>query len=247
MDTRPHDLPLGRGVEVLVRDARGLIALAKPAGVLSHPNDRGEEDRSLLQAPYDLKEQAFVWPGGRLWLLNRLDSGTSGVILAAGSAALAGEIRTLFLGRGVRKTYAALVFGTPSQAREVWRDRLTVEKKAGRIRTGTGGHIPSEAGMEVLWQDRVASPPLALLRLEPRTGRSHQLRVQCANRGLPIVGDATYGDFGANRRFAKATGDKRLFLHSWKTEFRYRFAGGEHRFVAEAPLPPAFERLRPPH
>lgn len=80
----------------------------------------------------------------------------------------------------------------------------------------------------------------SLLRLEPRTGRSHQLRVQCAKRGLPIVGDQTYGDFGLNRTLAKATGAKRLFLHSLETAFDYEFGGRKLKFKAVAPLPGEF-------
>ena len=94
--------------------------------------------------------------------------------------------------------------------------------------------------MTVLHQQRAAVPPLALLRLEPKTGRSHQLRVQCAKRRLPIVGDGTYGDFPDNRAFAKRTGSKRLFLHSHETSFNYDFGGRSHAFKAIAPLPPEF-------
>ena len=83
-------------------------------------------------------------------------------------------------------------------------------------------------------------PPLSLLRLEPQTGRSHQLRVQCARRRLPIVGDQTYGEFRLNREFAKASRNKRLFLHSLETSFTYRFGGKDHAFAATAPLPPEF-------
>jgi 23S rRNA-/tRNA-specific pseudouridylate synthase len=85
------------------------------------------------------------------------------------------------------------------------------------------------------------NPPLALIQLEPRTGRSHQLRVQCAQRHLPIVGDATYGDFALNRAFARRTGNKRLFLHSSETAFDYEWAGKSWRFLARAELPEAFE------
>src|SRR5580700_7407214 len=82
----------------------------------------------------------------------------------------------------------------------------------------------------------------SLLRLEPQTGRSHQLRVQCAKRGLPIVGDRTYGDFAANRAFARGGGPKRMFLHSLEVAFAYRFAGVERSFAATAPLPAEFAR-----
>jgi len=82
-----------------------------------------------------------------------------------------------------------------------------------------------------------------LLRLEPLTGRSHQLRVQCAKRALPIVGDQTYGDFSRNREFARLAGTRRLFLHSLETAFDYEFRGRRHAFAARAPLPEEFSRF----
>lgn len=241
-------LPLGRDVTLIKHDANGLAAFAKPAGKLSQPNSTRDEDRALLTTHYDGEGEFYFWPAsaersaGKLWLLNRLDSATSGLILAAANEKLAGEIRALFQKRAVKKVYNALVFGQPHIAREIWRDRLAVEKRAGQIRTTTGGNIPSEAHMRVLRQ-RKGEMPLALIELEPKTGRSHQLRVQCAHRHLPIVGDATYGDFRANREFAKATGEKRLFLHSLMTTFEYPFAGKTTSFSATAPLPEEFTAL----
>lgn len=230
---------------MLNHDVNGVGALLKPAGVLSHPNEKGDEPRSLLTVPYTTEGECFVWTpeGGaprRLYLLNRLDSATSGVILVTATDALAKQIRAGFLKKHIHKVYAALVFGVPDQPRAVWRDLLAVQKKGGQIRTGGGGNIPAEAHMTVVRQRRDAQPPLALIQLEPRTGRSHQLRVQCAKRHLPIVGDATYGDFKANRAFAKDTGSKRLFLHSAETSFDYEVAGRTVRFSARAPLPAEF-------
>lgn len=239
-------LPLGRGVGLLGVDGNGLAAFGKPAGTLSHPNEPGDEPRSLLQARYDKVSECFVWPdsaeqpGGKLWLLNRLDSATSGLLLAANTEALAVEIRALFQKRRIKKVYNALVFGTPRAEKEVWRDRLSVEKRDGHIRTVAGGNIPAEAHMRVL-RALTGARPLALIELEPKTGRSHQLRVQCAKRRLPIVGDGTYGDFRANREFAKATGIKRLFLHSLHTEFDYVWKERAQHFEATAPLPDAFD------
>jgi 23S rRNA-/tRNA-specific pseudouridylate synthase len=238
-------LPLGRDVRLVVHDANGLVAFAKPAGTLSLPNTTRDEPRSLLDAHYDINGEFYFWPAsdersaGRLWLLNRLDSATSGLLLAAADEKLAYEIRALFQKRHIKKIYNALVFGQPHIAREIWRDRLAVEKRGGQIRTTTGGNIPSEAHMRVLRQ-RKGETPLALIELEPKTGRSHQLRVQCAHRHLPIVGDATYGDFKANREFAKSTGEKRLFLHSLATQFDYTFKGRSFTFSAQAPLPEEF-------
>ncbi len=238
-------LPLGRDVTIIARDRNGLAAFNKPAGVLSHPNERADERRSLLTVRYVEEGEFFEWGDAaapqRLWLLNRLDAATSGVILAAASAGLAATIRAHFKGKQVKKIYHALVFGQPRQMAEVWRDRLAVEKRGGQIRTAAAGHIPAESAMTVV-KNSPAEPKLALLRLEPRTGRSHQLRVQCAKRSLPIVGDQTYGDFARNREFAKMAGTKRLFLHSTETRFAYEFGGKRCEFAATAPLPMEFEQ-----
>ena len=240
-------IPLGRDVTVITRDVNGLAALNKPAGVLSHPNEPGDEPRSLLHASYVFEGEYFQWSDAngaprRLWLLNRLDSATSGVILAAENEQLANEIRGQFKRKQVRKIYFALVFGIPRQPMELWRDLLAVEKRGGKIRTApSAGHVPAESRMTVVRPGR-STPRTTLIKLEPRTGRSHQLRVQCAKRRLPIVGDQTYGDFAANRVFAKATGEKRLFLHSQETSFEYEFGGKRFVFSAKAELPPEFEK-----
>lgn len=241
-------LPLGRDVTLLARDANGLAAFDKPVGVLSHPNAPGDEPRALLTAPYTLAGEFFSWTDAsgavqRLWLLNRLDSATSGVILAAAGEKLALEIRAQFKRKHVRKIYRAVVFGSPPQPAQFWRDLLSVEKRGGKIRTaGAAGHVPAECSMSVQ-RVRPQEPRLALLRLEPRTGRSHQLRVQCAKRGLPIVGDQTYGDFRRNRDFAKRMGSKRMFLHSLETGFDYEFGGQKYTFAAKSPLPAEFEKF----
>jgi 23S rRNA-/tRNA-specific pseudouridylate synthase len=237
---------LGRGVALLACDSNGVAAFAKPSGILSHPNKPGDEPRSLLNAPYAIDGEFYeLGPGAadragrRLWLLNRLDSATSGVILAVSDEALAAVIRAQFRRKRIHKAYLALVFGKPPKESELWRDRLSIEKRGGMIRTSAGA-IPAESRMKVVRTG--ASPaPVSLIRLEPMTGRSHQLRVQCARRGLPIVGDQTYGDFARNRDWARKTGAKRMFLHSLETRFTYEFDGREHTFAAQAPLPPEFE------
>lgn len=239
-------LPLGPGVKVLAHDANGVGALDKPAGVLSHPNEPPDEPRSLLACRYDHGAECFVWPaaGGesRLWLLNRLDGATSGVILVAADAAVARAIKGQFAGKKIRKVYQALVFGRPAERVAHWHDLLAVQKTGGVVRTSaTRGHVPANTRMQLLKSAQGAFST-SLLRLEPHTGRSHQLRVQCAKRRLPIVGDQTYGDFALNRAFARATRLKRLFLHSLETGFDYELDGKRWSFRAAAPLPAEFTR-----
>lgn len=240
------DAPLGKGVLVIAEDPQGLIALSKPAGVLSHPNQTGEEQRSLIRAAYSLEEECFSYQNAngeneRVWLLNRLDSATSGIILLARTEELAVSIRRNFKARKIQKIYAALVFGRPLKRQEIWQDRMSVKRKAGQIRSDSGGgHIPSEAHMQLVQTNANANPIISLIQLDPKTGRSHQLRVQCAKHQLPIVGDATYGEFKLNRAYAKQTGRKRLFLHSFRTSFSYEWEGETHKFSAQAELPEAF-------
>ena len=242
----PEDLPLGRGVRVLAWDGNGLLALEKPEKVLSHPNSPRDSGKTLLDARYDLDRECYSFgarPDGepsRVWLLNRLDSATSGVILAAVDPRTAAAVRNEFAASKVVKTYCALVFGVPRPARQHWKDALKVERREGKLRTrGGAGDRTATAGM-VLRRSYPGPPEVSLLELIPGTGRTHQLRVQCARRKLPIIGDRTYGDFAANREFARHTGCKRLFLHCTETSLTYKLGPHSFEFSASSPLPEEF-------
>lgn len=238
-----EDLPLGRDVTVLAEHPSGLIAFSKPAGVLSHPNRAKDAPRALLKAPYDRSDECYLVEAaggtGRVWLLNRLDSATSGVLLCALDATVAEIVRQLFSRGEVSKRYYALVFGKMNPGQQTWRDRLKVSRQEGRLRTGAGGGAEAETIVSVkkIFPGRY---PVSLLELQPKTGRTHQLRVQCARRKLPIVGDRTYGDFARNRQFAQAAGRKRLFLHSAEVRLAFSLGGIKQSFAARAPLPPEF-------
>lgn len=221
-------------------DACGLVAVEKAVGVLSHPNMKRDSRPSLLDLPFD--PEGEIYGGGSCsWhLLNRLDAPTSGILLLASDPGVAAAVRKAFTSHQVEKTYAAVVKGVPMPDRQKWRDRLSVMRRGGKLRTTVvRGKPDAETVMESL---RTADLPPArsLLRLKPVTGKTHQLRVQCASRHLPIVGDATYGDFRFNREFRKKLGEGRLFLHSWKTHLRFTHGGGKVDFYVESPLPAAF-------
>ena len=132
------ELPLGREVGVLIRDANGLAGFSKPAGLLSLPNTPAEQGRSLLNAHYRADEECYEWAGGKLWLLNRLDSATSGVILVADNAALAAVIRDHFKRKQVHKLYQALVFGAPPAKRTPGSIVLPLRRRAGRSAPAPG-------------------------------------------------------------------------------------------------------------
>lgn len=232
--------PLHKGCRVLASHSCGLIAVEKPAGVLSHPNRKEDRKRSLLQAPYDGGEEAYVREGGRWYLLHRLDAPTSGVLLLAVDPELATAVRRLFAEHVVKKHYVALVKGFQRARRESWRDHLAVQRQRGRLRTLVRRGPPNAVTEVRVRQHRPGPPAVTLLDLLPETGRTHQLRVQCAQRHLPIVGDATYGDFAFNRSFQRRTGHGRLFLHSHRVEVPLVWKGTEIAFKAESPLPTEF-------
>jgi 23S rRNA-/tRNA-specific pseudouridylate synthase len=235
-------MKLHDGVEVISISPKGLWAFYKPSGVLSHPNGLGDQDKSLIEAPYDFDEEAFVTEDGLFYLLHRLDGPTSGVILGTPYAAMAREVKELMRARKVKKTYLAVVAGQPRKDREMWIDKLSKHKaNAGNGVHGNfgrgvraevvGGGAPAETQMYVV---KKYGKPLtsALLELHPLTGRTHQLRIQCARRQMPIIGDATYGDFNLNRQLKAKT----LLLHAQKIEIP------ELKYHAECPPPKEFAK-----
>ncbi len=229
---------LGPEVRILAVHKAGLIALEKPAGLLSHPNKDSKSPRSLLSLPYSTKEEAYFHEGQFFYLLHRLDSPTSGVLLLASSTIMAQYIRKAFEVGNIHKTYHALVHRQPSQNPKIWVDSLNTVRMGQQLRT----QKTKEKGLlsktlQVLIK-RNQALDISLLKLNPLTGRTHQLRVQCATHGAPIVGDKTYGDFSKNRSFERFGGSKRLFLHASKIELKLP---NQEPFEVSSALPEAFK------
>jgi len=225
-----ESLPWACGVRLIGTTPAGLVAVFKPGGVLSHPNPgKGGRDRALLPWPYRTESECFTSPEADipdLHLLHRLDGPTSGIVLLATNQGEADRVRELFARKQVEKVYYAMVKGGLRSPRELWRDRLGTVRERGVARTRTGG------GAESVTEAR--SPcrpprhaPFTLLELRPQTGRTHQLRVQCAQRKMPILGDQTYGDFSWNREWQKASGEKGLYLHAARITLPGSGSGGE--------------------
>jgi len=240
-------LPLGPGVRVIRANDDGLVALDKPAGLMSHPNKHEDRERSLLGAHYDYEGEVYAWTDEagvdrRAWLVNRLDSPTSGVILLALDPDLSAEIKNLFATHKVHKTYYALVKRPMSVPAGVWSDVLSKTiVRQGRTIQG-GKRVPAKTRYQTV-KTPTGGFPVTLVKLMPITGRTHQLRVQCKRHRHPIVGDRTYGSFSFNREVAQETGEKRLMLHSEETTVKYAFRGKVRSFTARSPLPEAFQSV----
>lgn len=227
-------LPWVRGVDVLL-SGEDWVAVNKPAGILSHPNSEKDAGRAILSLPWDAEAETYHDASTDLpaiRLCHRLDGPTSGILLLAIGSGADWFIRAFEEGR-INKSYRAVVVGRPRERDFVWKDRLQRGKENGklRVRVGEDGLRAETSGSELGF--RRDGIPLTLLKLTPGTGRTHQIRVQAAKHGLPILGDRNYGDFAANRSFRQRHNSQRLFLHaaelSWKRE------GRKLRVVSTAP------------
>jgi len=236
-------IPLHGKVKVLGHHPAGLWALDKASGVRSHPNGKAVDSGALLLARYDAERECYSGAEGSEWfLLNRLDAPTSGVILISDSERLAKRVRQAFAERLIQKMYFAVVFGNAPMRAEIWKDRLKVQAQRGRVRAERGVGVSAVTEMKPIERSQ-GSPLLSLLALKPKTGRTHQLRVQCAERRIPIVGDGTYGDFKLNRLFAQKTKEKRLFLHAAELSMQLEWEGELIRWSVKADLPGSFRKV----
>ncbi|MDQ8185531.1 pseudouridine synthase [Pelagicoccus sp. SDUM812002] len=217
------------------------MAVEKASGVLSHPNKKADQAKALVNAVYDEKRQAYqILDTERevrteLFLLNRLDSATSGIVLLSLAETTATAVLKAFESKKVKKTYQALVFGSPRSGPPLWKDRISVKKAQGGLRASTGGGLSAETKL-VKVEPVPGMPPMCRLTLMPVTGRTHQLRIQTSKRHIPIVGDRTYGDFQKNKLVTKK-GLKRLCLHCVGTELEYRLGERFVRFKASSKAP----------
>ena len=245
----PFEIPLDRECNIIDFHPSGIWALEKASGILSHPNRNGENKGVLLHSSYDFEKEKYHWIDAKgnkreFHLVHRLDSATSGVILGVSNIDMAEKLKAAFLNRDVKKSYFAIVAYNGRPIRPIWKDFLQKNPAKGKIRV-TSGKTGDSAITSVSMQRKTSTRfgNLALLELKPKTGRTHQLRVQCANRRLPIIGDRTYGNFELNRKIAKATKVQRICLHAAKISFSLTVNGECIQWEVEAAMPRAFARL----
>lgn len=231
-------LPLAEGCAVVSYDDKlGLFAVDKAVGVKSHPNSNKPDPKAVLHAPFNVKGQYYEVGEAKVHVLHRIDSPTSGVLLLCLRDNVAKDVRQLFKDKKVEKTYYAVVKGKPNPHAKVWKDRITKSSEGEHVRVAQlQGGLPAETHIEFV--SRTPSGKYSLILLFPKTGRTHQLRIQCALRKHPIVGDKTYGDFDLNKRVKEEFGQDRLFLHASQI-----FVPLRKPFDAASPLPVEFDTL----
>lgn len=206
------------------------LALDKPAGLLAQGDATGEptildEARAYLKEKYSRPGNVFVG------LVHRLDRPTSGIMLLARTSKAAARLAEQFRAGTVEKCYWAVVEGRPPGEAGEWTDELLKDARSNvvsRVARGTPG--ARLATLEYRVVDR--RPDTCLLELRPRTGRSHQIRVQLAARGLPIVGDRKYG---ARSTLLALDGRPRVALHARGLRFDHPTRREAIELTAEVP------------
>jgi 23S rRNA pseudouridine1911/1915/1917 synthase len=233
------------GTLEVLHDAGGVLAVAKPAGLPTQapPGIESVESlvrtrlfgRQFLEAIAAAAPRGRVrHPGGFLGVPHRLDRPVSGVVLLATTPRAARQLSRQFERRQVSKSYHALVAARDPHGLTVgdtftWEDllrKLPDEPRVEIVADGVGANGTAGAAPAVT-RGRVLEVSGDRLRLElaPETGRMHQLRVQAAARGLPVVGDLLYGGPAfstADDAAAEQAADPRslsIALHAWRIAF----------------------------
>jgi 23S rRNA pseudouridine1911/1915/1917 synthase len=213
----PQAIPLA----VIYQDA-DLIVVDKPAGLTVHPapgHPSGTLVNALIAACPDLQGiSGSLRPG----IVHRLDKDTSGLIVVAKNDRAMQSLQAQLKAREVHKTYIALVKGVPKPPEG------QIEAPIGRSQRNRKKMAVVDGGREATtrYRTREVIDGMALLEVEPVTGRTHQIRVHLAAIGHPIVGDALYG------KSSPVLG--RQFLHAARLGFQMP---GGRQIEFESPLP----------
>ena len=190
-----------------------LLAVDKPAGMLIHPS-RAKNTGTLANLVYGYYcrtgQKSAFHP------LTRLDRDTFGIVLLAKNA----YTHTLLQQTRVEKTYHALTFGGPAE------DTGEIDAPIARRPLPSLLRFVSEEGKPSLtrWQVLQRQEQVCKLALTPVTGRTHQLRLHCAYRGFPILGDPQYGS-PESQRFSQELGLPHQMLCAKRLQLRHPITG----------------------
>ncbi len=209
-----------------------LIIVNKPAPLLSQAPASIPSLEAMVKAYI---KQKYAKPAGvYLGIPHRLDRPVSGVICFTRNTKAAQRVHAQFQEHRVRKVYWALVEGTPKPSAGVWEDwirKLPEESRVERSAEGQPGAKLAMLGYQVLREVEGG----ALVELSPLTGRMHQLRVQAAWRGHPVLGDAIYGSTRPFGPAAEQPRDRVIALHARSLTLTHPFTKQELTVIA--PLP----------
>jgi tRNA pseudouridine32 synthase/23S rRNA pseudouridine746 synthase len=221
-------------LEVLA-EGSGFVAIAKPPGRIVVPG-RGPAGRETT-----LRQEMEGQLARPLWVVHRLDRGTSGVLLFGTDAEAHRALSRAFEGRAVVKRYWALVRGSLLGSGEI--DRPVVPIRGGFVRVGREGETAGKA-CRTGWRALERLGAFTIVEFRPHTGRLHQIRAHAQALGYPLAVDPDYGgashltvaDLRPNGSDDITRGDDivvtRPTLHAWSIKFPHPRTG--ESFIVEA-------------
>ena len=235
----PPDQPAGQpelAIRIVHADAH-LIVADKPAGMPSHPLKPGEKGTAANALVGRFPELASIGPSPREGgLVHRLDTDTSGLLLAARTGTAHAMLRAQFAERSVEKGYLALVAGEIHAGGEIALPLLHDPRDARKMQAASDPQYAEEHGARpaiTTFTPRERRGGFTLLEVEIATGVMHQIRAHLAFIGHPLAGDALYGG-------PDLPGLARHFLHASRLGFAHP-DGSRARF--ESPLPAELESI----
>lgn len=199
------------------------VVINKPIGVLSH--SKGAFNPEATVATW-LRNRVKGLSGSRGGIVHRLDRMTSGVMICAKTPEALRHLQKQFSARNVKKTYYAVVIGSLPHDHAIIDMPLARNPKRPQTFHADLAGKPAQTEYWIREQGK----RYALIELQPKTGRTHQLRAHLAQLGHPIIGDSLYGNNPGDR----------LYLHAERLEITLL---NRARRVFEAPLPKAFRDL----
>lgn len=239
----PREAPKAENIPLdILHDDEYLAVVNKPPGMVVHPA-RGNWTGTLAGAlQYRFAGQLSTSGGPtRPGIVHRLDRDTSGVILIAKTDQAHSKLAVQFEQRTISKEYFALVAGVPQRDRDVIDQPIGVhphQRGKMAIRRSESVSRSAESFYEVV--ERFDG--FAALRVEPKTGRTHQIRVHLTHIGCPVLCDRQYGGRSQITRgeIRRDPDDDtvllaRQALHALRLRFTHPFSG--KRMEIEAPLP----------
>lgn len=203
---------------VILHEDAEVVLVDKPSGLLSVPGKGDHLSDCLLTRVQAVFPQAL--------LVHRLDRDTSGVMIFALTPHAQRHLGLQFEKRMTRKTYVARVWGVPAEKSGVVDLPLIVDwpnRPRQKVCNETGKPAQTE------WRVIKDEGGTARVRLHPKTGRSHQLRVHMQALGHPILGDPFYAS-------GQALNYPRLMLHSEELRFKHPDGGKSTKVRAKAPF-----------
>ena len=211
-------------LDILYLDNHCLV-VNKPARVLTLGDESGDITLLQMVRSYHSAKQA---PGKKGYLvpLHSLDRPVSGAVMFALSSKAASRLSEQMRGREIGKRYLAIVEGEVAVNSGILKGSL-LKDRSRNLTTSVAPDVPGSKACELSYRVLGRDRGLTLLEVEPRTGRSHQIRVQLSAAGMPIYGDIKYG--------ATQAWDGQIALHSRSLIFTHPVTKTEVRAVAPAP------------